>query len=97
MDFKRENPACSFTVPDKVTVRMQLNYFSMASLKPSPDLWEKLWEAAKTIITDWQCELFPDFKTSLDDMTDPQITSTIVWAAIEVKKHIDALEIVPKN
>jgi len=97
MEFKRENPSCTFSVPDKITVRMQMAYFSQASIRPTADLWERLWMSAKPLIEDWQCEIMPDKNTDLETLTDPQITNVIIWASAQVQGYMDGLGTVPKN
>lgn len=97
MEFKRENPDCSFTVPDTVTVRQQMAYFSLATLRPDADLWERLWDGARTMIQDWNCPLFPDASANLDSVSNPQITAVLIWASARVQGHIAGLELVPKN
>ena len=94
MEFERQNPSARFVVPDRVTVRQQLAYFS-AGLNAPP--LERFWVAAVPLITEWECELFPDPAASIDDVSDPRITQILTWAGIEVKRHIDALEVIPKN
>lgn len=97
MEFKRENPNCSFTVPDRITVRMQMTYFSQASIRPSADLWERLWSAALPLIENWQCELAPDKNINLDEVTDVNVTNVIIWASSQVQRYMDGLGTVSKN
>lgn len=96
-EFKRENPLCSFTVPDTVTVRQQLKYFSQIGVSRSPEMWERYWNGAKSLISDWSCDLFPDMDGDLDAVTDMKITELIIWAGALVKQHMDGLETLPKN
>lgn len=99
MEFVRENPECKFAVPDKVTVRQQLAYYSAASSVDQSMFLERSWEGAKTIIIpqSWKCDVMPDLNASLDDMTDPQATEIILWAGIRVRDHINGLEVIAKN
>ena len=95
MDFSREGKhPVSFSVPDVVTVRQQMAYFSAGASKPA---LERLWLGARELITDWRCEIMPDIKTDLDSIHDPNITAVLSWAGVAVKNHIDSLENVPKN
>ena len=97
--FQRENDLapCKITVPDKVTVKQQLEYFSVAGGLAGNEYWLRLWEAAKTIIQDWECELMPDVDTDLDTLTNPLVTGVLIWAGIQVSDHINSLQVVSKN
>jgi hypothetical protein len=93
MQFKNEK--CSFTIPDRPTVRQQLAYFSAGS--GHSETLVRYWEGAKALMQDWQSEILPDSSVSLDELSDPAQTSVIIWAGLEVLKHMNALEEVPKN
>lgn len=97
--FKRENDQtpCTFTVPDKITVKQQLEYFSAAGGSAGNEYWFRLWQAAKTLIQDWQCEIMPDIDTDLETVTDPQISGVVVWAGVKVSEHINSLQAISKN
>ncbi len=97
MEYKNDRLSARFVVPDKITVRQQLAFFSMATSVLSPDLVEKLWNAARVLITEWECPALPDMNTDLNECFDPQATDVIIWAALEVKAHINNLETIPKN
>ena len=97
MEFKRVNPDCVFTVPDRITVRQQLAYYSTAAGLPDKKMFERTWEAAVDLVTDWECVLFPDYKQSLDEVTSPKIAEIIVWAGQQVRTHINSLDAIPKN
>ncbi|MFA5714359.1 MAG: hypothetical protein WC998_01290 [Candidatus Paceibacterota bacterium] len=56
----------SFTFPDKPTVYQILVFDSKLNEMIGKPTFLKLWETAKTIISDWQCESFPDYKVALD-------------------------------
>lgn len=96
IEKKNESLGASFQIPDRVTVRMQLAYFSEAALARGEELFVRLWEAAKAIIAEWKCEGIP-LDVDLDEATDPRATEVILWASTEVKAHMDSLERVPKN
>ena len=96
MEFTRTNPSARFTVPDKITVRQQLQYFSEARV-PGQPLFERFWLGARPLIIDWQCEIMPDKNIDLETITDPDVTQVIIWAGIQVKTHIDSLENIAKN
>lgn len=96
-EFKKKKPSARFVIPDKLTVRQQLDYLSAVSLKPGID-WLGLWQGAVLLIQEFECELIPSVeKLDLDKVTDPQITNVLVWVGWEVKRHMDKLEEVEKN
>ncbi len=97
MDFQSDKYSTSFSIPDRPTVRQQMSYVSTAGRAQNKEYVEKLWEAAKQIITSWKSELLPDITASLDTVDDPQITDMIIWAAFGVKNHVEGLESTPKN
>jgi hypothetical protein len=94
MEFNHADPPARFSVPDKITIRQQMAYFSAGIDAP---VLERLWIAAIPLISDWQCEIFPDHKASLDEATDPRITQVLSWAGLRVKQHIDAMGLIEKN
>jgi hypothetical protein len=94
---KNEKLGASFTLPEPVTVRQQLSYFSEASLAYGEDLWFRLWRGALKVVGDWKCDLLPDPNIDLDDVSDPKITEVIFWASMEVKQYMDGLDRIPKN
>jgi hypothetical protein len=98
MEFQREKPDCKFEVPEKITVRMQLAYYSAASSIEQDKLLERSWEAAKQIIipASWRCELVK-LDSDLDELTDPQATDIILWAGMRVRDCMNELERIPKN
>lgn len=97
MEYKDEKRNISFMVPDKVTVRQQLAYYSGAALASGEDLFERLWFGARAVIQNWQCQTVPDIGVDLDDLTDPAATDCLIWAAMRVREHMEKLEAVPKN
>ena len=98
MEFKREKPDCEFVLPDKVTVRQQLAYYSAASTIEPEKFLERSWEAAKQIIVplSWKCEV-TKMDANLDEITDPQAAEIILWAGLKVRDYINGLESIPKN
>ena len=53
IEKKNERLGVSFQLPDRVTVRQQLAYYSGAGLAVGDELFERYWQGAKAIITDW--------------------------------------------
>lgn len=95
MEFKRND--CTFTIPDRPTVRQQLAWFSAAGGRDPNDVYDRYWEGAKQLIQEWQCEAISDFKISLDEISNPTQTNIILWAGIEVWRFMNKLEDIPKN
>ena len=92
-----EQEGISFSVPDKPTVRQQLEYVG-ASSGSGKDLVVKKWDGAKALIQDWKCELAPDLEEiDIDTETNPDVAAVITWAAMRVWEHMNSLEGVPKN
>ncbi len=60
-------------------------------------MFVRLWEAAKTLITDWECPVFPDMGVSLSDAADPKVTQIIIWAGLKVMDQINVLDSVAEN
>lgn len=96
MEYKNE--ACSFTIPDKPTVRQQLAYVGAASGLRGAEMFLRLWEGAVDMLADWECKLIPDLEEfDLDEADNPAITEVIIWVGIQVRNHMNALDEVPKN
>jgi len=97
MDFKHEKGLCSFSIPDRPTVRQQMRWFAAASGSEETESIERYWMGAQQLIQTWTCESLPDYKVSLDEISEPTQTSIMIWAGLEVLKFMNALEDVPKN
>ena len=95
MKFEREG--CTFEVPDRPTVRQQLEYFSATAGTAGNQMLVRFWMGAREVITNWECEALPDIKVDLDDLTDPTQTDIIIWAGLQVKTHFNSLEDLPPN
>lgn len=98
MKFERENPNCTFSIPDRPTVRQQLMYFSAAAAGVGQDALIRYWMAAKAIISEWDCELAPDLdKIDIDAMDDPKLTDVLIWVGTQVWVKMNQLDELPKN
>lgn len=97
MDFEREKPKCKFSIPDRITVRQQLEYYSLAGGVVGREMLFRYWEGARALITIWDCELIPDKDVSLDDITDPEQTQLVIWAGLQVRTYMNMLDSIPKN
>ena len=101
MDFERAKPIhVKFSLPDTITVRQQLAYYSACSGFEDYEKIERWWAGARDLIEpgSWSCDVIPDPKTlELDSVTDPRITDVIIWASVQVRSHVGNLGTVPKN
>ena len=95
MEFKSDD--CTFTVPDRPTVKQQLKWFGAAMGHDKADTWLRNWEGAKQLIESWKSDILPDYKIDLDTITDPSQRELIIWVGLEVVKLMNALEDIPKN
>lgn len=97
MHYERENGA-SFDLPDRMTVRQQLAFRAKLSERDDGGVFVRYWNAAPSVVTDWQCELIPDMAgVDLDTAVDPRVTEIIVWTANTIANHIAEMETPPKN
>ena len=94
MEIKSDQYGYKFEIPDRPTVRQQMEYLSDAA---GEALLVRFWLAAKTLITKWQCEKLPDFDIDLDKLNAPSVTMILIDAGLQVKNFMDALEDIPKN
>lgn len=97
MDLKNEQLGVSFTIPTRPTVRQQLEYLSEAGNARGREMWLRYWAGAVMLITNWVCEALPDPNVDLDSITDTKQTGIIMWAAIEVYRHMNSLDTIPKD
>ena len=97
MEFKHKKTGARFVVPDRPTVREQLEYFSESSAVNQKDRLGRLWAGARVLMTEWAWDEMPDRFISLDEITNPTAAEVITWASLAVFKHMNALEDLPKN
>lgn len=94
--FDRVEPDAHFSVPAHPTVRQQLEYYSRYADTRSASLYLRLWHSALGLIGEWECAVLPDPKVDLDNLTDPEATTVIMWAGNTVLMHMNSLETLPK-
>lgn len=97
MEFKSKQHKCKFTIPEKITVRQQLEYFSAIGGVWDKNTLTRWWIGATQLIQAWECKTMPDFNVDIDEVSDPAITDIIVWAGTAVRGHINSLDEIPKN
>ena len=98
MEFTTEKwGGARFEVPENPTVFQIVKFDSKQyELKHLPALL-LLWEMAKTLITEWECEALPELDADLGELTDPRAARVIEWASNLVANHRRSLDLVPKN
>lgn len=97
MEFKRKKPDCKFTVPDRPTVRQQLEYFSLAGGASDQDMLVRYWLGTVALIEAWECKLMPDYNVDIDELDNPEITNIMVWAGLQIRQHINSLDSLSKK
>lgn len=82
-EFNHPEHQASFKLPEDPTRRQLLAYDGF-ELSQQPGMYPRLWDAAKTVIQEWQCESTPlDVDLDAPDGTEDQI-EIIKWAALAV-------------
>jgi len=95
--FENEELVCSFSIPDKPTIRQILRYDSVVELNGfAGDTYERLWNGVKHIVSDWKCP-HVDPRADLDDVTSLDAMRVIKWSGLIVWTFVDDLKHVPKN
>lgn len=90
--YENAELGAKFELPDRVSVRQQLAYYTLIHSTGSAFWFESMWDAAKTLIAGWECEHFPDFKVDLSTVHSKKITNTVIWAGTTTMTHITMLE-----
>lgn len=95
--FDRAVPDAHFSLPAHPTVRQQLEYYSRYADTRSDPMYLRLWHSAQALIGDWECSILPDLKkANLDEITNPDVATVIMWAGNAVLQHMNDLEMLPK-
>lgn len=112
-EYKNEALGVSFTIPDAISIRKQLQYRrAMVSaytsealargndelLTREDDFYPLFFTGAKVVIEDWKCEHLPVLNgLNFDDVTNPHVADVVFWVCNTVSGHMNRLEEVPKN
>ena len=98
MKFEDERIDCTFEVPDKPTVRWQMQFKSILLENQKKELYERLWPCVCLLAENWKSEVVPELNVDiLDECTDPEAASVIEWASLQLYVYYLELENVPKN
>lgn len=98
MKFENENwGGVKFNTPEKPSVFQIVAYDSARfGANGAPPILV-LWEMAKALIEDWECEALPDPQADLKAVTDARAARVIEWAGIQVSAWRRSLDEIPKN
>ena len=96
--YENEELGVSFSLPERFTVRENLNFRGHLGRVASDSAFIRYWVAALPIIEDWQCALIPDpAALDMDTETDARIADIVQWTANSVAGHMLALVAPEKN
>jgi hypothetical protein len=84
-------------VPDKPNTLLLLTHDSIRYEASPEGLILNLWEMAKVLITEWECEALPDMNADLSEITDARAARVIEWAGVTVSAFRRSLDAIPKN
>lgn len=98
-EYHNDELGFRLTVPDRPTVRQQLEYRSLVAFGERKDVYARFWDGARALITKWECEAMPDKNADIDKMDDPRVADIIFAACNTISGHMSRLEAetVPKN
>jgi hypothetical protein len=100
MEFATEDfGGARLVVPDEPTVFQLVSYDSKRYERNGLPQLLLLWEMAKILIIEWECEALPDKDTSLLEITEnaDNVASVIEWASLIVSAWRRSLDNIPKN
>lgn len=97
--MKIENTELGYTcnVPDRPTVRQQLAFFALVGDARGRDKFERYWEGAKAIVTEWQCPALPDTDIDLDEISNPVQARIVLSVGLRILTYMNTLEDIPPN
>ena len=96
MEYRDDELGLKFEVVDRPTVRLQLLYKGAMGMSPGEEVFVRLWDAAKLMITKWECE-YLELEDNIDKIDNPKAAEVIEFAGLAVYSHINGLEEIPKN
>jgi len=96
--FEFEDPKVKVTIVDEPTVEQQLTFtYGLMRARQADNYFVRQWDAVLPLITEWECEIFPDRSVPLSELTDPQITEVVIWVCSRVSEFINNLGEVSKK
>ena len=98
MEFKTDDyGGARLVVPDEPTVLQILLHDSVRYDANDKGAILNLWEMAKILITEWECESLPDMNANLNEVTDARAARMIEWAGVTVSAYRRSLDAISKN
>ena len=98
MKFEEESVKTSFEVPDKPTVRWQMQIKSILFDNQNKSLYERLWPCVCACASNWESEILPELNVNiLDESNSPDVATVIEWASLQLYVYYLQIENVPKN
>jgi hypothetical protein len=97
MEITIEEFGLRFTTPENPTVAEIMLYDSKRVDMANTPIYLGMWEMAKTLIQEWECELMPDYKVELNKITDLRIARLVEQAGNAVLAWRLSLDKVSKN
>lgn len=97
-EYKHPSLPVKFSLPDKLTVRDQVAFYSAVGDAFGEPTWIRYWYGTIPIIETWECDVIPEpGNLDMDEETDPQIAEIIVWVGARTFEHMQGLGRIPKN
>lgn len=87
----------SFELPDRPSVFQVVAYDSAKIEHDGQPLFIILWECARTVVTEWECESIPALDTPLDTLTGMEAAQVVEWVGTQAVLWRNALNEVSKN
>ena len=98
MEFNIEDfGGIRFTVPDEPNVFQLVDYDSRRYEMPGMPSAVILWEMAKALIEEWECEALPDKDADLKEVTDSRAAYVVERVGVDVADYRRGLDKIPKN
>jgi len=94
--FDRTDPKAHFGLPAHPDIEWQLIYYSKFTEVRNEPLFIRLWHSAQSLIREWECPLLPNPSVDLKSITDPAVTTIIMWAGTKVSEYVNGLDALPK-
>jgi hypothetical protein len=100
MEFKDDTLGYRCTVKDSLTALDLLTYDSVRMEKLGNPSLIVLWEMAKVLIDEWECEIFPNYRVDLATVNGEhttQIVKILRQVGVSVSAWRRSLDEPPKN
>lgn len=96
--YEHETLGVAFDVADRFTVRQQLAFRGAIAEARGESAYVRYWQAAQTVMENWQCDLVPDpAALDLDAADDVRLANIVQWTANSVAGHMAELDTPPKK